>query len=331
MCFGPINAILVNNFVLFIMPTYTVTKFDMAPDYEGKVVCTLIRANTTTTTNTAILYVHGYIDYFFHDNLATAALSSGFGFYAVELRKYGRSYLSGQHFNYCRSIYEYYSDIDRSIEQILQDGYKHVAFIGHSTGGLLTSLYASDGRYKDIICSMVLNSPFLELNAPWYKRHLLIPAVGLISKFMPYASKKNELSDFYGISLHKSYKGRWDYNLAYKPINGVPLYFAWLNAIKKAQQKLHRGLLVGCPTLVLSSDCSSNPKVWQEQLIRQTDIVLNVADIERYSKSIGPLSNYEQITHGIHDLYLSAPDVATKAIIRTMEWITNYHYCPVKK
>lgn len=317
------------------MLPYTFSTFNMATDYEGKVVCTLIRAKAATQgskqssgatkcSDTAILYIHGYIDYFFNDNLASAATSNGFGFYAVELRKYGHSYLTGQHFNYCRSIYEYYSDIDRSVEQILQDGYSRIAFIGHSTGGLLASLYASDGQYKDKICSMVLNSPFLEFNAPWYKRHLLIPLVGLISKYLPYSSKKNELSEFYGISLHKSYKGSWDYNLLYKPIKGVPLYFAWLNAIKKAQELLHRGLSVHCPTLVLSSDSSSNPKVWQEQLIRQTDIILNVRDIERYSKSISPEAQYQQIKHGIHDLYLSEPDVANRAISRTIEWISEH-------
>ena len=35
-------------------------------DYEGRVIATLVRKKANHTTDKAVLYIHGYIDYFFH-------------------------------------------------------------------------------------------------------------------------------------------------------------------------------------------------------------------------------------------------------------------------
>lgn len=62
-------------------------------DYEGKVVATLISAMCEMPSAKAILYVHGYVDYFFQTHMAERFVREGWNFYALDLRKYGRSLL----------------------------------------------------------------------------------------------------------------------------------------------------------------------------------------------------------------------------------------------
>ncbi len=109
----------------------------MPDDYEGKVVCTLIKRQNPKPTGRAILYVHGYNDYFFQVEMANRFTQAGYNFYAVDLRKYGRSLLKGQFPTNARNLNEYFADIDSSISLIKGEGNKQIFLIGHSTGGLI--------------------------------------------------------------------------------------------------------------------------------------------------------------------------------------------------
>ena len=71
----------------------------LKPDYDGPVSATLIRRPPHRERDCAVLYLHGYVDYFFQAHLADyyqhtlAGGQSGKGcdFFALDLRKYGRS------------------------------------------------------------------------------------------------------------------------------------------------------------------------------------------------------------------------------------------------
>lgn len=77
---------------------YEVETVNQPDDYSGKVVSTVIRRLPEgKKPRKAVLYVHGYNDYFFQDSMGREFNDSGYGFYAVDLRKYGRSLLPGQH------------------------------------------------------------------------------------------------------------------------------------------------------------------------------------------------------------------------------------------
>lgn len=146
----------------------------ISPDYEGEVVATLISAKENRNGRPAILYIHGFIDYFFHDHFLKKALDEGFDFYALELRKYGRSMLPHQHPNYCRDLQEYFEEITLAIRHIKEQGASHVILYGHSTGGLIAPLYAALGEDRESIDCLVLNSPFLALNIPAAMRVLAL-------------------------------------------------------------------------------------------------------------------------------------------------------------
>ena len=75
-------------------------------DYEGKVTCTLVRKLADKKSNKAVLYIHGYSDYFFQEEYAEQFTKRGINFYALDLRKYGRSYLPHQVIYKKRSLEE---------------------------------------------------------------------------------------------------------------------------------------------------------------------------------------------------------------------------------
>ncbi len=294
---------------------------DFPADYDGPVAATLIRASfPAQDTRRAVLYVHGYIDYFFQEHLAEAFVAHGYRFYAVELRKYGRSLREGQHPDFARSMYEYYPDLTESIRHIREEGASGIVLLGHSTGGLLAALYADDGPQREAIRCVVLNSPFLEFNTTWFKKHVQIPLAALVSIVFPFAHKKNELSPLYARSVHKHYRGEWDFDTSLKPIEGIPLYFSWLRAVRNGQRRIRRGLHIAVPVLVMSSDKSYFGKTWSDELF-ESDSVLNVEDIRRRAPKLGQCVTYVAVEGGMHDLFLSREAVRTEAFRIVFGWL----------
>ena len=97
---------------------FDVTKFELKDDDEGRVEATLLARKSKKTSANAILYIHGFIDYFFQLELADWANRQGFNFYAIDLRKYGRSLLPHQKPNFFRNYKEYYEEIDAAVDVI---------------------------------------------------------------------------------------------------------------------------------------------------------------------------------------------------------------------
>ena len=60
----------------------TETILPMPDDYEGKVIATLLRADSTAPSDRAVLYLHGYIDYFFQTHMAERFAGEEWNFYA---------------------------------------------------------------------------------------------------------------------------------------------------------------------------------------------------------------------------------------------------------
>ena len=296
-----------------------VEKIALGSDYEGKVEATLVSFHPEHPALKAVLYIHGYIDYFFQKHMARWFVDRGWNFHALDLRKYGRSILPGQRPYYCRNMYEYYEEIDAAIDRIRRQGCKRIVLIGHSTGGLLASLYMADGNRREHIDRLILNSPFFEFNTGWFNRKIAIPLVALWGRLRPYASMKNELSPFYFDSVYCGARGEWDFDLTWKPRDGVPLYFAWLGAVLRGQRRLKRGLDIGVPVLVMFSSRSAYGKTWSETF-RSSDTVLDVADIRRCTPCLGDDVGLRAVDGGLHDLVLSALPVRTRVLAIMTEW-----------
>lgn len=305
-----------------IMKPETIT-INLPDDYEGRVEAVLMKHPSGQETTRAVLYIHGYLDYYFQYHMGEFFASRGYDFYALDLRKYGRAWLPHQHFNYCRRMEEYFPEIDASIDRIIAAGNHDLTLMGHSTGGLLSALYCAEGSRRDKISRLVLNSPFLEFNTNWATRKIAIPIAGTLSLVFPYAHMKNVLSPNYFKSVHDSQYGEWNFDTSLKPAVAPPLYFAWLRAVRLAQKKVRHDPQLQMPVLVMFSDKSTYHRDWHEEAM-ESDTILNVGHIKRYGAGLGRDVTLEEVSGGLHDLVLSRKEVRDK-VLETMETFMRTH------
>lgn len=266
-------------------------------DYDGPVVATLVRLPTPHAERGAVLYLHGFSDYFFQRHMAERFAAEGYAFYALDLRKYGRSLRPHQHPNFCKSLSEYYADIDAALEVIGAP----VLLAGHSTGGLVCSLYAHEGAHRSQVQALWLNSPFFDWNVPEWRKIQLYLAVAA-GRYCPFLNDPKAFRPDYTRALH----AEWDFDSALKPDFGFPLYYGWLGAITDGFEKLHRGLAIECPVLSMHSD--------------EADVVLDWRHIARWSRTLGSRVSVLAFPGGWHDLVLSPPPIPDEVFRQLFAW-----------
>lgn len=292
-------------------------------DYSGKVVSTVVRAPAGDCGgDTGILYVHGFNDYFFQKEWADSMVNQCLRFYAVDLRKYGRSLLPGQTPFEVRDMTEYFADIDSALAVMKRDGIGKVVLVGHSTGGLTTSLYMSE-HPDTIVKALVLNSPFLDWNLGRVEE-FAVPAVAAAGKLFPGLPVRQGDSTAYAESLLESGHGEWNFNTDWKFMSSPDVTTGWVRAIDRAQRYLKSGdHKIGVPVLLMHSDKSVGGHGWTPDFQRG-DAVLDVDDISRYGRMLGSDVTEATVTDGLHDLVLSAPKVR-HGVYRTMtDWISRH-------
>lgn len=302
---------------------YLSRTIEQGKDYEGRVVCTVIKKEAATPSKKAIVYVHGYNDYFFQSALGDSANAHGYNFYAVDLRKYGRSLLPHQDAFYCKKMDEYIKDIDTTIAIARQEGNDYIVLMGHSTGGLTTPYYLKATKNKAKVDALVLNSPFLDWNMSWFLEHIGVPCVSVAGIFFKRWEVMGEEKDVrgYACSLLKSYKGEWEFNTDWKMPKGHPKRAGWIRAINRGQKKLRRKAKLDIPVLVMSSDTTINESAAWNEGFRRADVVLDVKDIAKKSKKLSKKLTYTIIPGGKHDLILSEKDARDNAYRTTFEWL----------
>ena len=291
----------------------------LSSDYEGEVITTLISAKENTRRKKAVLYLHGFIDYFFHPHVAEQFLLHDYDFYALDLRKYGRSLLPHQHPNYCKSLEEYYEEISLILRLIHDNNSTEITLLGHSTGALIACNYMNDGEEKSLVKNVILNSPFLDFNLPKHIKKAGLIAAQLGSAAIPFGKLEGALPPSYPQSLHKDFYGEWSFNLAWKPIKGFPTFFKWLLAINKAQKKLKNSNIT-VPILLLHSHQSKKMLKFQETAFT-ADIVLNIEHMKNIGPKLGSNVTLKAIPNGMHDLFLSQKEARDNAFEVLFDWL----------
>ena len=103
-------------------PDFQQRTMPLADDEEGEVVATLVRHHPPEREGLrparAVLYVHGWSDYFFQTHLAEYWTALGAAFYALDLRKYGRSLRDHQSPGYVTDLATYDEDIEAALAVI---------------------------------------------------------------------------------------------------------------------------------------------------------------------------------------------------------------------
>ncbi|QCW50678.1 alpha/beta hydrolase [Nocardioides dongxiaopingii] len=303
---------------------WTAETIGLAPDAEGPVVATLVSRRAENPNGRAVLYVHGFADYFFQTEYAAWWLERGYDFYALDLRKYGRSIRPHQTPTYVDDVHTYFAELDLAWWRITErDGHDAVVVSAHSTGGLITPLWA-DSRQMPELAGMVLNSPWFDLQgAPWMRSPVTSAVLDRVGQRQPMRVLGKDANGIYGRSLHREHGGEWDYDLEWKPVLSYPVRFGWLRAIRRAHAELHAGLSVLAPVLVLSSAATLRPPELDDDVYTH-DIVLDVPQIRRWATSVGPHVTYAAIDGAVHDVVLSRPPVRAMVYDQLERWVGAY-------
>jgi alpha-beta hydrolase superfamily lysophospholipase len=311
---------------------YTCRTIPLRDDDEGEVTATLVACRSGQPTKAAVLYVHGFVDYFFQTHLAEFFLGAGLDFYALDLRKYGRSLQPHHTPNYCVDLAEYYEEFDEAVRIIREeDGHDRLLINGHSTGGLIASLWAHDRRGQNGVDAMFLNSPFLDLNVPPAMRRLIVPAAVRLGRSRPRADLRLRMNQVYGRSIHSSGDGEWDYDLGWKPLQPFPVRAGWFRAIRLGHARVHNGLDIQVPVLVACSMASYKRARWGDAA-RTSDTVLDVDQIARWTPALGRNTTLIRVEGGLHDLVLSPEPIRDKLFASVLQWMSAYFPVdPVKK
>jgi alpha-beta hydrolase superfamily lysophospholipase len=282
-----------------LLPGFEALELPAPDDYDGRVVATLLRLPAADAPRGPVLYVHGFIDYFFQRHMAERFAAEGYAFYALDLRKHGRSLLPRQHPCFCKDLSEYYDDLSRALEEIGTD----VLLAGHSTGGLICSLYKHEGQARDRVRALWLNSPFLDWKDALRRK---LGFAAMLGRFFPFMNDPKSVLPAYVRSLHRNWDGEWDFDLSLKPLMGFPVYFGWVRAIRAAHAKVHAGLSLSCPVLSMHSD--------------EADIILDWKQIARWSRTLGSNVSVLQFPGGLHDLVLSRQEVRDTVFRELFAW-----------
>ncbi|MBP1326569.1 alpha-beta hydrolase superfamily lysophospholipase [Leucobacter exalbidus] len=329
------------------------TDLELGVDDEGPAVATLVRAKPTRRpwltrmfhgkrrlADTRVLYVHGWSDYFFQRDLAAYWTAQGATFYALDLRKYGRSLREGQTAGYCDDLEEYHEEIELALAIMREDAGEpatvaepdaepaqrrgRLILMGHSTGGLVLSLWAD--RNPGQCDALILNSPWLEFQLAGPGRNLLKPLVnlgarvnaremvpqldyGFYTRAQRLAATKNELDDV---------------NLVWRPERSHPVLTGWLRAVLDGHARVSHGLSIETPVGVLLSARSAFTLRWNEECAR-ADTVLEVDEIARAALKLGPTVTMMRIDGGLHDVFLSAAEPRAAAYTALDRWVTGWN------
>ncbi|XVQ09296.1 alpha/beta hydrolase [Spirillospora sp. CA-255316] len=303
---------------------YEAIELPLGEDSEGEVVATLVRRRRTDPGRRAVLYVHGFIDYFFQKHLADFYVERGFDFYALDLRKYGRSLRPHQTPNFVHSLTDYFPEIDEAVRIAREeDGHDLLLLNGHSTGGLVAALYVDRVKGRGLVDGLFLNSPFLDINEPLVMRKLGAGLARVLGRRFPAAKLPAGVSDLYPRSIHRDHEGEWEFDLEWKPLLGFPVRAAWLAAVRRGQLRVHAGLGIDVPVLVMSSDRSVRPKPGVADL-SSADAVLDVEHMARWAPRLGRHVTLVRIQGGLHDLVLSAKPAREQVFAELDRWITGY-------
>ena len=296
----------------------------------------------------AFLAVHGWNDYFYQTELARYVDSIGGAFYAVDLRKYGRSLREGQTFGYIRDFDEYDDELHICRDLIYGELGPKIPLVlyGHSTGGLACALWAD--RHPGAADGLVLNSPWLEYHGSTGMRQAGAPVVEILARTSPTFVLPTAEDDFYQRALtawrpdpdaeavpgHEGsddpfWTTGWNPKPEFRTGSGAPVRPGWLSAVLNGHARVAAGLDVGCPILVLTSARSLTGNTWSEDF-RAVDSVLDVKQIWKRVPELGSHTTLVKLDDAVHDVTFSRREVRERAFEEIGRFLRAYVTDPAR-
>lgn len=275
--------------------------------------------------DTAVLYLHGFNDYFFQTHVARFFADQGLAFFALDLHGYGRATGKESTRNDCWSLREYGPELGAATRYLLEErGFRRLIIHGHSTGALIASLWSASPMGRATVAGLILNSPWLELNRPWFDRVVGTAVVNGVGGVVP-AQVLGIGPSPYAYRLHRDNGGAWDFDLNLKRARAYPVRAGWLRAIREAHARLHDGLGLAIPIFVASANRTGTAKTPPE-LLNYADTVLDVEQIAAKAHRLGDSVELVRILGGIHDLALGTPDSRRDYFAAIERWLVAHEF-----
>ena len=305
-----------------ILNGYSAQAIPLDGDCEGPALATLVRYDGAPKgVRRAVLHLHGYNDYFHCAEMGPRFAAEGWGFYAIDLRKHGRSLQTHQSACLVRDFSAYYPELDEAVARIRgAEGMEHLVLSAHSTGGLIASVFAADCGGID---AMFLNAPFLAFRVGRRDELMLRSLVRLIGRFRPAQVIPRTPDPRYHWSIHKGAGrgGEWDFDEAWKRPGDLPLQAGFIRASARAHDRVRAGLRLPIPIFAAASGEAGG---WGEDFDASffaTDVVLDPEIILARARRIGPLVETHSVPGGLHDLLLSAKPIRDGLYGRLFAWL----------
>jgi len=306
----------------------------LADDDEGPVVTTIVRYRPEldvtsppriappTAPRFAVLYLHGWSDYFLNPEIGPFWARVGGAFYGLDLRKYGRSLRVHQTPGYIADLATYDEDLAAALAVIEEE---HpglpLVIMAHSTGGLTASLWAN--RHPGRASGLVLVAPWLEMQGSTIARSLSMPIIVEIAKAFPKRRTPNPDLGFYARTTSAALGGEWNLVPAWRPEHGFPATYGWAAAVLAGHTQVAAGLDVACPVLVVRSSRTLISPVWDDAMA-ECDTVLDVDVIAQRALRIGRDVTVSTVEGALHDVLLSRRPVREDAYRRIERWAAAY-------
>mgnify|MGYP000647946524 CR=1 FL=1 len=271
--------ILLLNTICFSNELNLKERFIHTKNYQANLISQII-----PKSKKAVLYIHGFNDYFFNKDFSQKFLDQGYSFFAIDLHNHGKNINKNSKRYYFQDVKEFYPEINKAID-IIKNDYKieNITLYGISQGALIAALYENDNQKVN---QLILDSPFFDFHFNWFLENLALPIVAKIGLYFPEFVLKSDEVNVFGKTIHKDFDGEWDIDMTLKSITtNAPIYLGWLNAVYQAQQKLQNGLNIKVPSLILYSNKSTTEQS-NKKYHHSTDIVLDVKDMNLYSNKL---------------------------------------------
>ncbi|GAA1804109.1 alpha/beta hydrolase [Nesterenkonia flava] len=319
-----------NQWVEDYLPGCSRRTLPLGEDFEGPVSATLVRLESEGPSGkpreapgAPVLQIHGWTDYFYNLPMATEWARAGHRFYALDLRKYGRSLREGQSPGHIEDLEEYDQEITAALRVLRQENPEAPVPIihGHSTGGLIAALYAH--RHPRDVGALVLNSPWLEVPGDVPARTAAEGLVAPVKALNPKATLKVPRLDNYWESLSDQAHGEWTLHPRWRPRQPFPMTVGWLKAVFAGHRQVHRGLDLPMPILVLLSSGTVYRRHWTQEY-QENDGVLDVDLLARRAVKLGRCVTVLRVPRAMHDVFASEETVRMGAFAETVRWLRAY-------
>ncbi|POH73423.1 alpha/beta hydrolase [Arthrobacter glacialis] len=283
-------------------------------------------------TKPAVLFIHGWSDYFYNTGLAEFFTGHGYSFYALDLHNHGRSLTSHELGGYVADLADYDAEILAAHAVIAQEisgssvtsgtagGNVPILLMGHSTGGLIATLWAH--HHPGLVSHLILNSPWLEIQGGAAIRRAATPLVQL-ADLRPLMRMRVPERSFYWRGISDEAYGEWPVDKKLRPPHAFPVRAGWMKAILAAQQEVAAGLKLPMPVLVLLSTKSMLGPIWSDAMLR-ADVVLDVRSLALRTLSLGNSVTLERLEGALHEVLLSPQPVRDDGYARMERWLRGY-------